>query len=199
MRLGKREQWSAGKDKSIKINMRGRFMMDDIRKAGAEDASRLAEILIFAKRTHYRSIFHDDKVSFGKMQVYLLARDYIVNREKLNHIWVYDDEFVKGMLHIEGRELRELYVDPFFQGEGIGTRLIEFAIRQFEVQYLFVLEKNSSAIHFYQSHGFSRTQERRLEEGTAEYVVKMERRRGISADTRRGGEADHGQSHAVSP
>ena len=106
-------------------------MMENIRKAGAEDASRLAEILIFAKRTHYRSIFHDDKVSFGKMQVYPLARDYIVNREKLNHIWVYDDEFVKGMLHIEGRELRELYVDPFFQGEGIGARLIKFAIQQF--------------------------------------------------------------------
>ena len=89
-------------------------------------------------------------------------------------------------------------MDPFFQGEGIGARLIKFAIQQFEVQYLFVLEKNTSAIRFYQSHGFSLTQERRWEEGAAEYVVKMERC-GLSEDTRRGGETDYGQSYAVSP
>lgn len=46
---------------------------------------------------------------------------------------------------------------------------------QFDVSNLFVLEKNKSAICFYQRHGFSLTQERRLEEGTEEHIVKMER------------------------
>ncbi|MDE5680121.1 MAG: GNAT family N-acetyltransferase, partial [Lachnospiraceae bacterium] len=83
--------------------------MDCIRKATIQDVSRLAEILIFTKRMHYREIFHNDKVSFGEMQVYPLAQDYIANPEKLENIWVYDDGFVKGMFHIEGRELIELY------------------------------------------------------------------------------------------
>ena len=52
---------------------------------------------------------------------------------------------------------------------------MEFAIRTFDVSNLFVLEKNSNAIRFYQRHGFSLTQERLLEEGTTEYIVKMER------------------------
>jgi hypothetical protein len=56
------------------------------------------------------------------MQVYPLAQGYITNPEKLENIWVYDDEFVKGMLHVEGRELTKLYVDSFFQNGGIGTR-----------------------------------------------------------------------------
>ena len=43
--------------------------MKPIRKASIQDASRLAEILIFAKRVHYRRIFCNDKVSFGEMQV----------------------------------------------------------------------------------------------------------------------------------
>ena len=48
-----------------------------IRKATIQDASRIAEILVFTKRVNYRSIFHDDKVSFGEMQVYPLAKQYL--------------------------------------------------------------------------------------------------------------------------
>lgn len=149
--------------------------MNYIRKAVTQDASRLAEILIFTKRMNYRKIFQDDKVSFGEMQVFPLAQDYIANPEKLTNIWVYDDEFVKGMIHIEGKGVIELYVDSFFQNKGIGARLMEFAIRTFDVSNLFVLEKNSNAIRFYQRFGFSLTQERLLEKGTTEYIVKMER------------------------
>ncbi len=147
--------------------------MNYIRKAGIQDSSRLAEILIFTKRMNYRKIFRDDKVSFGAMQVYPLAQDYISHPEKLENIWVYDDEFVKGMIHIKDKAIIELYVDSFFQNEGIGAKLIEFAIQTFHVQKLFVLEKNIRAIRFYQRHGFSLTHERQLEEGTTEYIVKM--------------------------
>ena len=66
--------------------------MNYIRKAVMQDASRIAEILIFTKRMNYRKIFQDDKVSFGEMQVLPLAQDYIANPEKLTNIWVYDDE-----------------------------------------------------------------------------------------------------------
>ena len=113
------------------------------------------------------------------MQVYPLAQGYITNPEKLENIWVYDDEFVKGMLHVEGRELTKLYVDSFFQNGGIGARLMEFAIRTFDIQSLFVLEKNSSAICFYKCHGFCMTKERQGEKGTTQYIVKMERKNGV--------------------
>ncbi len=150
--------------------------MNCIRKTDVKDSSRLAEILIFAKRMNYREIFHNDKISFGEMQVYPLAQDYIANPEKLENIWVFDDEFVKGMIHIEGKELIELYVDSFFQNKGIGAKLIDFAIQMFDIQNLYVLEKNINAIRFYQRHGFLPTYERQLEEGTTEYIIKMERK-----------------------
>lgn len=149
--------------------------MDCIRKASIQDVSRIAEILVFTKRMNYRPIFHNDKVSFGEMQVLPLAQDYIDNPEKLTNIWVYDDEFVKGMLHAEGQELTELYVDSFFHNEGIGSKLIEFAIHKLDIKSLYVLEKNDKAIRFYQRHGFFLTQERQIEQGTDQYIVKMER------------------------
>ena len=150
--------------------------MDCIRKATLQDVSRIAEIFVFTKRMNYRPIFQNDKVSFGEIQVLPLAQEYMADPKKLENIWVHDDEFVKGILHIEGDRIQELYVDSFFQNQGIGAALIDYAIQEFDVRYLFVLEKNEKAIRFYQRHGFSLTDERELEEGTTEYIIKMKRR-----------------------
>ena len=98
-----------------------------IRKATPEDLSRIAEILVFVKRIKFRPIFQDDDYSFGELQVLPVAKQY---SELLDRIWVYDDNgIVKGLIHIEGKEIKELYVDYFFQSMGIGSRLIEYATR----------------------------------------------------------------------
>lgn len=149
--------------------------MKNIRKATIQDASRIAEILVFTKRMNYRPIFCNDKISFGEMQVFPLAQEFITNSNKLENVWVYDDEFVKGMIRIESNQIKELYVDSFFQKLGIGAKLIQFAIQEYDIKSLWVLEKNCKAIKFYQSHGFAMTQERMLEEGTTEFIIKMER------------------------
>ena len=94
--------------------------MEYIRQATIKDVSRIAEILVFTKRMNYRRIFHNDKVSFGEIQVYPLVQDMLNNPEKLRNIWVYDDEFVKGMIHVDGERIQELYVDFFFENQGIG-------------------------------------------------------------------------------
>lgn len=52
-----------------------------IRRAIDRDASRIAEISVFSKRMNYREIFHDDMVSFGEIQVYPLAKEYIEHPE----------------------------------------------------------------------------------------------------------------------
>lgn len=147
--------------------------MDYIRKASLKDVSRIAEILVFTKRMNYRPIFRNDKVSFGEIQVLPLAQGYLKNPELLKPIWVYDDEFVKGMLHVEDGRIQELYVDSFFQNQGIGACLIDFAIQKCQAKSLFVLEKNAGAIRFYEKYGFALTKERQLEPGTTEYIVKM--------------------------
>ena len=144
-----------------------------IRHATIVDASRIAEILIFSKRMNYRTIFRNDTVSFGEMQVYPLAKWYIDNPQELDEIWVYDDEFVKGMIHISDNQILELYVDSFFENQGIGSNLIRFAIEQMHCDFLWVLEKNVKALRFYQRHGFAISKEKKYQEGTSEFIVKM--------------------------
>ena len=147
--------------------------MERIRKARREDISRIAEILIFAKRTAYRPIFQNDPVSFGQMQVLPLANQYLSGQLSLDETFVWEEEgVVKGLADAGQGELRQLYVDPFFQGQGVGGALLRFAVEQ-GARRLWVLEKNQAAVRFYQSQGFAFTGGRRLEEGTPEYVAEM--------------------------
>ena len=145
-----------------------------IRKAVLQDVSRIAEILVFVKRIKFRPIFQDDDYSFNELHVLKVAKQYAWP-EVLEEIWVYDDGIVKGMIHIRGREIVELYVDYFFQDQGIGSKLIEFAKAKFGVTFLWAIEKNTDAIRFYQAHGFHLTDTRKYEEGTTEYLVMMAR------------------------
>lgn len=145
-----------------------------IRIAEQSDLSRIAEILVFVKRINYRSIFQNDDYAFGELQVLSVAREY-ETASVLNNIFVYDDGIVKGLIHINDNEIVELYVDSFFQRQGIGSKLIEYAIQNRPVSFLWSIEKNIDAIRFYKAHGFQVTNKKKLIKGTTEYEVMLER------------------------
>lgn len=143
-----------------------------IRKARADDISRISEIFVFVKRIKFRPIFQDDDYSFNELQVLKVAEKYS-RPEILGNMWVYDDGIVKGLIHIEDNEIVELYVDYFFWNQGIGGKLLEFAKSKIKSGFLWAIEKNTDAIRFYERHGICLTGEKKFEEGTTEYLVKM--------------------------
>ena len=144
--------------------------MDRIRKALPDDFVRIAEIEIFNYRLYFYPVFRYDPFYFGELQVPSLAARYT----RMNGFYVYDDGVVKGFFRLQGDELKKLFVEPVLQGQNIGAVLLEQAVRQ-GARTLWALEKNERAIRFYQRHGFRLTGERRLEEDTTEYLVRMER------------------------
>ena len=160
------------------------FMVSkNIRKANIDDASRIAEILVFSKRKNYRYVFNDDIGSFVYLQVYPLAKEYIENPELLKDMFVYDDEFVKGVITIGDSFIKELYVEPFFEGKGIGEQLIEFAKARFNCCQLWVLDKNERAKSFYKQHGFHETKETRsVPEASNSNILERKMARSINTD-----------------
>ena len=66
-------------------------------------------------------------------------------------------------------------MEPVLHSAGIGGQLLEQAIAEQGVKYLWALEKNPRAIAFYQRHGFRLTDKRKPEEDTDEYLVLLER------------------------
>lgn len=146
-----------------------------IRQANMGDISRIAEILVFTKRVNYRGIFHNDRYSFGEQQVLPVAEQLWENPQQLREIWVYEDDFVKGLIRVQEPEVVQLYVDSFFVGQGIGGKLLDFAVERFRVKNLWVLEKNRRAIAFYGRHGFQYSGVWKYEEGTTERLMRMSR------------------------
>ena len=76
-----------------------------LRAAAAADASRLAEIYIFAKRMAYRPIFNDDLVSFNEMQVLPLALDLRDREEARKGLFVWDDGIIRVLAARGGEDL----------------------------------------------------------------------------------------------
>ena len=145
--------------------------MRNIRRAESGDLARIAEIEIFNYRLNFYPIFRNDEFYFSELQVPRRIEQY---REKLDSLWVYGDGVVKGFLQTEGREIRKLFVEPVLQGQSIGAKLLEFAVKELRADSLWALEKNSRAISFYERYGFRLTGERKPEAGTNEYLVCME-------------------------
>lgn len=138
--------------------------MEFLRPATAADASRIAEIIVTNYRTNFYPFFRNDAFYFGELNVVDMASEYAEDTQQLRNTYVYDDGIVKGIIRISGDAIEKLYVEPQFQGQRIGAHLLDFAVRQKQAEWLWVLEYNTRAIAFYQRHGFQLTGEKIVED-----------------------------------
>ena len=144
-----------------------------VRKANKNDLSRIAEILVFNYRLFFYPIFKSDDYYFNELSVPSLMREF---ESGLDSLYVYDDGAVKGFVKIEGTYIARLFVEPVLQNASIGSRLLEYAIREHNADHLWALERNTRAIRFYERHGFTATGEKKLEDGTSEYLVLLKKK-----------------------
>lgn len=146
--------------------------MEFIRQAQPSDADRIAEIYVFNYRLYFYPLFRCDDFYFKELSVRALKTQF---EKALDSIWVYDDGAIKGFIQIGGTEIQKLFVEPVLQGKTIGSRLLDFAVSHKGAESLWALEKNEKAIRFYSRNGFSLTGERKPEEDTPEFLVRMTR------------------------
>ena len=134
-----------------------------------------AYVVYFRRRILFR---------FNVMQVLPLALHYRDEADALRDVFVYDDGIVKGMMswgrseEPQGRrELCELYIDPCFQHEGVGARLIGHftacaAADGMKTATLWVLEENPQARCFYEKMGFAFDGNRKQFPGTEAWLME---------------------------
>ena len=143
--------------------------MSNIRKAQISDLGRIAEIEVFNYRLNFFPIFKSEWFYFVELTVENVAKRY---ESMLDDICVYEDVAVQGFMMKKDDEIVKLFVEPVLQNNGVGAKLLDFAKQQ-GGKFLWALEKNTGAIRFYQRHGFKLTGEKKFEEDTTEYLVKM--------------------------
>ena len=154
--------------------MESNMTAPSIRKANINDLSRIAEIQVFNYRLYFYPIFRSDEYYFDELRVPSLMKDYEAG---LDSLYVYDDGVVKGFIKVEGTYIARLFVEPVLQNGSIGSRLLEYAVKEHNADHLWALEKNEKAIRFYKRHGFIATGEKKPEEGTDEYLVLLKRQK----------------------
>ena len=126
--------------------------MENIRKATTKDLSRIGEILTFNNRINFFPIFKDEEFSFGTVNVLYYVKEHLEDDMKLlKQTYVCDDGIVRGLIRIDGKEVSKLFVEPAFQSMGIGAKLLEYAVKEHGVEFLWALEKttvelNSTAV-----------------------------------------------------
>ncbi|MCL2120703.1 MAG: GNAT family N-acetyltransferase [Clostridiales bacterium] len=129
---------------------------------------RVAEIHVFGWRDAYREIISDDYL-FNTMLVSKRMKYFeeaVVNNSEESY--VFDDGILRAFMTIgacrdtdkpDSFELWGIYVDPFMQKHGIGSKMVGYcetkaSERGFSEIYLWVLEKNVKAITFYEKLGY---------------------------------------------
>ena len=146
-----------------------------IRAAVGEDIARLAEIEIFNYRLKFYPIFRNDDFYFSELTVPAGMEEYRSHPLLLQQTYVYDDGVVKGFIRVQGTEIQKLFVEPVLQRQGIGSALLQYAVNTLGARTLWALEKNTPALAFYAKQGFHPNGRRKLETGTAEYLIELQR------------------------
>ena len=140
-----------------------------IRKLELNDIPRVAEIQIYAWRIYDKGVLSDEYL-FKDMLV-VKRMEYFEKFVKKNNseMYVFDDGIVKAFLTVgrckdedkaDSLQIRSIYVDPFFQRNGIGSLLIEHfeniaRQRNFTEVCLWVMEHNQKARTFYEKFDYA--------------------------------------------
>lgn len=137
---------------------------EHIRRATAEDAGRIAELIVTNYRVNFYRFFKNDEFYFKELNVLDTAKEYTEEPGAIENTYVYDDGVVKGLIYINGSEIVKLYVEPQFQSCGIGRELLSFAVEEKQADWLWALEYNERGIAFYKRNGFELTGEKMIED-----------------------------------
>lgn len=106
----------------------GRDLADPEGSSWFHDADNADEMMLAhedsVEAADFFALSMKNRISAVGYAMFPLADAYIHDPQRLQGIWVFDDEFVKGFINIEGKCIAELYVDSFFENQGIGSSSI---------------------------------------------------------------------------
>ncbi|MFR5265411.1 N-acetyltransferase [Clostridium sp.] len=85
-----------------------------------------------------------------------------------------DQDNIKGFISIiENEFIGALFIDVNYQGEGIGSKLIDYVTEKYGELKLVVYKDNERAVKFYKNKGFKVIKEQESEDSNfKEYIMK---------------------------
>ncbi|RUO42591.1 GNAT family N-acetyltransferase [Idiomarina aquatica] len=140
-----------------------------IRKMQAHEMSAVADIWFAASVQSHDFVPRE----FWSALLPTLTTEYLPSRD--TQVAVLKSKVV-GFVSLFEHHLDALFVLPSLQGNGIGSKLLTWALTQEENLSVCVFKKNDRALMFYQRHGFVH-QYGRIESNTGEIELKLVHKR----------------------
>lgn len=146
--------------------------MIELREATAEDAGLISRIIATSWRTAYQGLIDDEYLARLPEEYWLPSMRTWLDSGRMYGLIAEDHGIPIGCL-IYGRgrdeeyaswgEIVSLYVLPEATRRGVGSLLLESALANlvadgYRQVYLWAIDGNASADHFYRKHGFLRTE-----------------------------------------
>lgn len=134
-----------------------------IRELSAADYPRLMEIWESAVR---------------RMHHFLAEEDFLYYKERVPTYFPYvklygeeKDGRVEGFLGVSDDKIEMLFVDAERRGQGIGRRLLSYAVEELGMRKVDVNEQNAQAVGFYEHMGFRTTARSERDGGGKNYPI----------------------------
>ena len=121
---------------------------DDISPVAAAEIPRLVEVWEASARATHHFLTEADFQFFTP-----LVGDELAQLQSLLCVRDGDGQVV-GFIGVEGDEVESLFIHPDWRGQGIGRRLLTYAIETVGATRLDVNEQNDQAVGFYRRMGF---------------------------------------------
>lgn len=77
-----------------------------------------------------------------------------INFNDLQVFCLTNEDLVLGFIGVDDKKIEMLFLDPKYFGQGLGHRLLNFALKELSADKLDVNEQNAKALTFYQKFGF---------------------------------------------
>ena len=120
---------------------------NNIENSGAKDFDGLIEVWEASVRATHDFLTENDILSF-KPQI----RDQYFRAVEL--FCVRQNDKIVGFMGLSRDKIEMLFIRPENFGQGIGKKLVEFAIREKRIEKVDVNEQNPQAVGFYEHLGF---------------------------------------------
>lgn len=137
-----------------------------IRKYKQEDEKKVLEIWLAASIQSHKFV----STEYWQKMVPVIKKYYLPNTDS----FVFEDKRqIKAFMSIiDDKHVGALFVDPKFQNQRIGTKLINYAKKIYPELTLKVYIKNADALRFYQRNGFKIIAEQ-TDDDTKEHELLM--------------------------
>ena len=118
-----------------------------LRPATSSDAAAIAKLMRAALGSFdWMPVIHTPAEDLAFIRGLVLPRQQVTVAEA--------GEEIVGFIAVSGDWVEQLYLDPVWTGQGIGSRLLTQATAALSVVKLYCFQANTGARRFYERHGF---------------------------------------------